>query len=185
VAQSWRSKAARPGPGGPPALDGPALQRLALRYAERYLTTEARLAAYLDRKLTERGWADGTPPDVAGLVAELARLGYVDDAAFAAARARALVRRGYGPRRIGQSLRAAGTRDDETAAALALAPGEAWAAALAFARRRRIGPFAAARPDAAGREKAYAALIRAGHSSAHARRLLAADPGCVPEEDEA
>lgn len=184
MAQTWRSKAAGRGAGSAPALDGPALQRLALGYAERYLTTEARLAAYLHRKLRERGWAESAPPDVPGLVAHLARLGYVDDAGFARARAASLVRRGYGPRRIGQALRAAGTREDEAAAALALPPGDAWAAALAFARRRRIGPFAAAPADRAGREKAYAALLRAGHGSAHARRIVDALPGCVPEEDE-
>ncbi|HKR24262.1 MAG TPA: RecX family transcriptional regulator, partial [Allosphingosinicella sp.] len=59
----------------------------------------------------------------------------------------------------------------------------AWAAALRFAERRRIGPFAAAEPDRAGREKALAAMLRAGHPPALAKRLIAAPPGEIPDAD--
>lgn len=157
---------------------------MALRYVERYATTRQKLADYLHRKIRERGWAAETPPDPDALVGRLAALGYVDDAAFAAARAAGLSRRGYGPRRIGEALRAAGIDEADGAAARDIAVGAAWAAALAFARKRRIGPFADAPPDRAQRDKAWAAMLRAGHSGAHVRKILAANPGHVPEEDD-
>ncbi|KTW08260.1 RecX family transcriptional regulator, partial [Sphingomonas sanguinis] len=38
------------------------LERLALRYVERFATTEGKLVDYLTRKLRERGWAgEGAP----------------------------------------------------------------------------------------------------------------------------
>ena len=48
--------------------------------------------------------------------------------------------------------------------------------ALAFARRRRIGPFATVAADRAQREKQIAAMIRAGHSFTLARRIALAEP---------
>ncbi|HVJ00769.1 MAG TPA: RecX family transcriptional regulator, partial [Sphingomonas sp.] len=48
-------------------LDRADLERLALRYVERFATTRARLAAYLDRKIRERGWAGEGSPDTVAL----------------------------------------------------------------------------------------------------------------------
>ena len=79
----------------------------------------------------------------------MAALGYVDDRAFAAARAAALGRRGYGERRVGEALRAAGIDEEDGAEARQAARDGAWTAALRFAERRRIGPFAAAEADRA------------------------------------
>jgi regulatory protein len=36
-------------------------------------------------------------------------------------------------------------------------------AALNFARRKRIGPFAETAPDPAAQRRAFAAMVRAGH----------------------
>jgi regulatory protein len=166
-----------------PPFDAEALERTALHYAERYATTRAKLAAYLRRKLRERGWAgDGEPP-VEALVERMAGLRYVDDRAFAEARAAALGRRGYGERRVAQTLRAAGIEEEDGAEAREMARQGAWAAALRFAERRRIGPFAAAEADRAGRQKAIAAMLRAGHPLSLARRIAAASPGMVPDAD--
>jgi regulatory protein len=57
-------------------------------------------------------------------------------------------------------------------------------AALRFARRRRIGPFADQRPDRAGREKAIAAMIRAGHAFAIARAIVDLEPGAGADPDD-
>jgi regulatory protein len=172
VAQKWRDR-----PAAPP-LDRERLERIALRYVERYATTRAKLGDYLRRKLRERGWAGAEPPDLAGLVERLAELRYVDDAAFAAARTASLLRRGYGPRRVGAALRAAGVEgeagDDEAR----------WEAALTFARRKRIGPFGSGELDRATREKAFAAMVRAGHEPGVAAKILRAPPGQVPSWDE-
>ena len=51
-----------------PPLDEEAIEQAALGYAGRYATTRARLAAYLRRKLAERGWGGGGEPPVERLV---------------------------------------------------------------------------------------------------------------------
>lgn len=182
VARSWRVSPVRH-PKSRPPLDDSGLQRLALRYVERYATTRARLVAYLDRKLGERGWAGEGVPDPAAIAARFAELGYIDDAGFAAARASALGRRGYGLRRIGDALRAAGIAADDARDPLAGAVENARAAALAFARRKRIGPYADRRADPDLRARQLAAMARAGHDFAVARFIVDLPPGEFPPED--
>lgn len=165
-------------------LDQEGLERLALFYAGRYAITRAKLRQYLLRKLRERGWGGEGEPGVERLVERFCELGYVDDGAFASARADALSRRGYGLRRVDQALRAAGIEEADRAEAREGAEGQAWAAALRFAERRRIGPFAAEAADRPAREKALAAMMRAGHPLALARRMVDAAPGEVPDPEE-
>jgi regulatory protein len=166
-----------------PPLDAEGLERLGLFYAGRYATTRAKLADYLRRKLRERGWSgDGAPP-VEALVARFAGLGYVDDAAFARAKTGSLLRRGYGERRVEQALKAAGIDAEDAAPAREEAGRGAEQAALRFARRRRIGPYAEAPHDWETRQKAAAAMLRAGHSLDLVRRILAASPGDIPDPD--
>lgn len=150
---------------------------MALRYVARYATTRARLRAYLARKLRERGWAGEREPDLEGLERRFCELGYVDDSAFAIARSRALASRGYGKRRLDEKLRQAGVGEEDGAAARELAEAQAIEAALRFAERRRIGPFAAERADRPAREKAIAAMIRAGHDLQLARAIASLAPG--------
>lgn len=168
-----------------PPLDRTALDRLALAYVARFATTRARLASYLDSKVEQRGWAEDGPPPVAAIVERLAALGYVDDQGFARARVKALTRKGYGQRRVAAALAGAGIDAEDAEAAIRGdqdsdggedAGDVAMAVALAFARRRRIGPFAATPPDEAARRRAFAALMRAGHDPDVARRILARSP---------
>lgn len=166
-----------------PPLDAERLERLAFHYVGRYATTRAKLAAYLRRKVTERGWGDAAPPAVERLVERFAEAGYVDDAAFASARAASLQRRGYGERRVAQALKAAGIAGEDAAEAREQASEQAWAAALRFAERKRIGPYAAVEADRPARERAFAAMVRAGHRIEYVRRLVDARPGEVPELD--
>lgn len=161
--------------------DEKSLEQVALSYAGRYATTRAKLAAYLGRKLRDRGWAGPGEPPIGTLVERMADLGYVDDRAFAAARAAALGRRGYGERRVREALRAAGVGEDEAAEAREEARRSAWQAALRFAERRQIGPFAAVEPDRESREKAVGAFLRAGHPIDIARKLVQAGPGEIPD----
>jgi regulatory protein len=166
-----------------PPLDRGGLERLALHYAGRYATTRAKLGAYLFRKVRERGWSGDEPPPIDALVERFAALGYVDDEAFATARAAALGRRGYGVRRIDQALKVAGIEEEDGAPARAAAVEGAWDAALRFAERKRIGPFAAEAPDRPARQRAFAAMMRAGHPTDLARRILDARPGEIPNPD--
>jgi regulatory protein len=167
-----------------PPLDAEGLERLGLAYAGRYSTTRAKLSAYLVRKLRERGWDGPGEPAVDRLIARFAELGYVDDRAFASARAGALLRRGYGERRVDQALRAAGVGEEDSDPARLEAREGGWTAALRFAERKRIGPFASDSPDRAAREKAFGAMIRAGHPMPVARRIVNAAPGEIPESDD-
>lgn len=161
------------------------MERLALHYLGRYATTRAKLATYLNRKLDERGWAGDGPPPVTAIVARMAELGYVDDLAFAEMRSASLGRRGYGVRHQADALRAAGVEEADRSAVFAGREDDAeagdHAAALAFARRKRIGPFAAAPADPDARRKALAAMMRAGHGYDIARRFVDAAPGEVPD----
>ena len=167
-----------------PPLDGEGLERLALGYAGRYAATRAKLRSYLTRKLRERGWGGQGEPPVERIVERCAALGYVDDAAFASARAESLSRRGYGARRVDTALRAAGIEEADGAAAREHAQAAAWSAVLRFAERRRIGPFADEFPERPEREKALAAMLRAGHPMGIARRIVSAQPGQIPEADD-
>ena len=159
-------------------LDDKGLEKLALRYVERFATTRAKLRAYLARKLRERGWKGGGEPQLETIAERFARQGYIDDAAYALAKAQALGGRGYGKRRVIETLRVAGVEEADSEAARAHADSEAVEAALRFARRRRIGPFAAEPlEDPRKREKALASMIRAGHSFAVAREIVDLPPG--------
>ena len=155
----------RGGPRKPrPPLDEGKLNELALAYVARFATSRAKLAAYLVRKLRERGWAGAGEPPIEALVAKAVRLGFVDDAAFALSKARSLTARGYGERRVGRALHAAGIGESDAEAARGHARDDAVEAAVQFARRRRLGPFAISVAGPEAREKALAAMIRAGHS---------------------
>ena len=168
----------RDGPRRPrPPLDEDKLNELMLTYVARFATSRAKLAAYLTRKLRERGWAGASEPPVEALVAKAADLGFVDDAAFALSKARSLTARGYGERRVGQALHAAGIGDSDAEPARGHARDDAVEAALRFARRRRLGPFAGAAVGPEAREKALAAMVRAGHGFRLAKAILALGPG--------
>ena len=165
----------------PRPLDEARLEELALAYVGRFATTRAKLASYLARKLRERGWAAPRAPATEALVEKLAGLGYVDDAAYALAKARSLGSRGYGRRRVSLALRQAGVGEDDGRAAEDNARAEAVTAALLFARRKRIGPFALEKTDPRDRERSLAAMLRAGHDFALARRVLDLAPGSIDD----
>jgi regulatory protein len=164
------SRPARDRPSARP-LDSGRLRDLALFYVGRFATTEGKLADYLTRKVRMRGWAGDTPPDIAGLTADLVRLGYIDDASFAAARARTLAARGLGNRRIAFALKAARIADDAIAPVLPDAQA-ARAAAERFARRKRLGPFAPVPPDRDTARRHAAAMARVGHGFDVIRAVL-------------
>ena len=115
------------------------MHELALFYVGKFATTRAKLTAYLNRKLRERGWEGGDAPDVERLVERLTASGLIDDALYAQSKARSLTERGYGMARVRQSLRAAGINETDGTGAQELAAEGAADAALRFARRRRLG----------------------------------------------
>ena len=163
-----------------PPLNDARLDELALHYVSRFATSRAKLTTYLKRKIRERGW-DGEAVDLVALVERLVRLGYVDDRAFALAKSRSLTARGYGEGRVRQALHIAGIAEEEGVEARDHASAQSVDAALHYARRRRIGPYATGATDMKERQRAMAAMIRAGHNFGLARAIVALEPGTEPD----
>ena len=176
-------------PSGPPP--GVAkLEEAAVAHLARFAATEAGLRRVLARRVDR--WARAAEAEgredtaqlaaaARALVAEVAKRmvarGAVDDAAFAESRAKRLLRAGRSRRAALAHLREKGVDAGTAAAALPEGEEAELAAALAFCRRRRIGPFAAG--EAAGpeaRAKALGALARAGFGREVAGRALRMDP---------
>jgi regulatory protein len=156
------------------------LDELALAYVARFATSRAKLTRYLARKVRESEWMDDVDAMTAceAVADRMERLRYLDDRQYAAMRAGAMTRRGLGVRRVKAQLYVDGIAEADSSEAIEAAEGAATSAAIDFARRRRFGPFAAgAIEDPKLRERQIAAFLRAGHSMAIARRILAVPPG--------
>ena len=163
----------RPNRKARPPLDEETLEQAALTYAGRYATTRARLTAYLERKLRERGWAGPAEPPVAGA-------GRADGCAGLCRRSRLRrrPRRRAGPARLwreaGRARRCARPGIEEEDAAEARedardsAPGSR---PCALPSAGGSDPSPPRKPTGTAREKALAALLRAGHPLDLARRL--------------
>ncbi len=155
-----------------PPLTRAKLDELALAYVARFATSRKKLVDYLLRKIRERGWGEEGEAPVDRIADRLVELRYVDDAAFAQAKARLMRQRGYGNRRVGAALQAAGIDAERRDDALACGALDEAAAALRLARRRRIGPFAKQPGDRDLQEKWLAILLRAGHGLDLSRRII-------------
>lgn len=178
----WSEKRGK-GPKKKRPLDETSLRDLALSYVARFATTGAKLEQYLARKVRERGVAeddDGRTRDldVTGIVTRFIELGYIDDAAYARSKSRDLTARGYGARRVEQTLWAAGVEEGVRSDS-APAESESRRAAALLARKRRFGPFGSPPDEDASseerhkmREKQVAAMLRAGHLYDHVRFIL-------------
>ncbi|WP_137127127.1 RecX family transcriptional regulator [Roseomonas sp. HF4] len=179
-----------PRPAGP-APSAARLREAALAHLARFAATEAGLCHVLQRRVdrwARAAEAEGQPREATAAAAARARAlaaevaaamveaGAVDDAAFAESRARRLARAGRSRRAISAHLSAKGVAAEVTAAALPDGEDAELSAALAYCRRRRIGPFARAPEDADARRKALAALARGGFPQGLARRALAMPP---------
>lgn len=180
-----------------PRPDAGSLHEAALDYLARYSATAATLRRVLQRRVQR--WArevaetgeDGTGRELAeaalpgleaAIEAEVERmvaLGAVNDAEFAATRARSLARSGRSARFIAAHLAARGVAGATLRAVLPAHDAEGaeaeLAAALSLARRRRIGPFRPAeKPHDPNRERGI--LARAGFEHEIVERALRTDP---------
>ena len=181
-----------------PAIDGALIERWALAYLGRFASSAANLRRVLLRRVRKR-LADNPDADNAGSVAQAGQIidrlvaryqasGLLDDAAYAAGRARSRLRRGQSPRTIRAGLAMKGVGAEDAEAALASLREEGGdpdlAAACIFARRRRLGPFRRdpGEPDADARNKELAAFGRAGFSRGVAEAVLSC---ATPDEAEA
>jgi regulatory protein len=166
-----------PVPGPPP--DARSLHDAALRYLARYAATQISLLRVLTRRVDRWAHAAAAEPEVTAaakdaartVVSRLVAAGAVDDAAFAASRARSLARAGRSRRAISAHLASRGVPGALTAASLPDDPAAELAAALAYVRRRRMGVFRNP-PDPEQRLRDLARLARAGFDQSVAEQAL-------------
>ena len=107
------------------------------------------------------------------VAAALVQAGMIDDAAFAQARAARLVRAGRSRRAVAAHLASKGV---DGAQAQAVLPEEELPSALAYAKRRRLGPFRVGEEEEGVHARELGALARAGFGRDVAERALAMDP---------
>ncbi|HEX9768623.1 MAG TPA: RecX family transcriptional regulator [Kiloniellales bacterium] len=166
---------------GPTVATPETLERAAYAYLARYAAPAGHLRRILLARVARSARFHGTDPAagavaVEAIVARLSDQGLLDDSAYALAMARRLFRRGTSRHAIRARLRAKGVEARDADAALAALQQDAadpdLAAGLAFARRKRLGPF---RPEAereARRERDLALFARQGFSLDLARRVV-------------
>jgi regulatory protein len=156
------------------------LENAALHYLKRYSATVSQLKTVLMRRVDrslrfhggERTEAIGW---VTALVEKLVRNGLVNDQAYAETKAHSLRASGRSARVIAQKLKLKGVAKEVVDQKVAEASAEVSeeAAALIWARKKRLGPFRRdlkTRPD--NRQRDLAAMARAGFSFAMAKKII-------------
>jgi len=159
---------------GPELLEG-----WALAYLGRFASSAENLRRVLLRRARRRGLpvpeaSEQTATLVDALVERYRGSGLLDDVAYAAARVQSLHRRGESAARIRARLAEKGVERSLATAAVQSLRAETddpdLAAACAFARRRRLGPYRRAAADPA---RELGAFARAGFPRRVAERVLA------------
>jgi regulatory protein len=162
------------------------IERWALQYLERFASSAENLRRVLLRRARRHGAGEGerrrdAAALIDALVARYCVAGLLDDAAYAAGRAESLHRRGHSRHAIRARLAQKGIAAAVAAEALAGLAEEGadpdLAAACAFARRRRLGPY---RRGPADRARELSAFARAGFGRGVAEAVVAcADEAAV------
>jgi regulatory protein len=158
------------------------LQDRALHYLGRYAASTARLRQVLTRRIQLSARTHELDPapllaELEQVILRLTRTGLLNDTAFADMKARSLNRRGGSRRQIAAKLAASGVPQAERARAIVgleeEMPDAERAAAVAYAKRRRLGVFRATPDDSPERRrKDLGAMARAGFAMDIARRVL-------------
>ncbi len=164
--------------GKPP--DETTLFEAAVNHLARYAATEAGLKRVLARKIDR--WArlqededvdaiaSAAKSAIPAVITRLKSANALNDAAFAASRARRLTGQGKSRRYALAHLASKGITAETAAAALADDPERELAAACAYLRRRRAGPFGEA-PE----PKILSAMARAGFTQSSAKQAMRLD----------
>ena len=152
------------------------LERWALGYLGRYASSAENLRRVLIRRARRYSSEAALQArvEIDAIVMRYRESGLLDDSTYAAARVESLHRRGDSLKAIRARLEGKGVPAEIAAEAVSglreNAPDPDIAAACAFARRRRLGPF---RRAAADRRRELAAFARAGFSRRVAEAVLA------------
>ncbi len=160
------------------------LEAAARHYLERFAASSARLRQVLRRRIDRACAHHGDDPaplhaELEQVIARLTEVGLLDDRLFARLLAASLRRRGDATPMVRRKMRQRGLPSELIDAALEAADAEVedpdFAAAVRYARRRRLGPFRSADARAERREKDLAAMGRAGFGYAVALRVVDAE----------
>lgn len=160
------------------------LENIALYYLERFATSSENLRQVLTRRVQRSARYHETDVEACGqliddLIKRYLDSGLLDDRAYARAQCASLNRRGKSLRAIRVTLqqkRVPSYIIDETLEALHEEVAEPdLAAAVAYARKRRIGPYRKTDTPPENLDKELAALARNGFSYSLARRIVEAD----------
>lgn len=154
------------------------LTNIALHYLQRRSTSIAHFRLVLRRRIareTEKDDQAGAMMWIEQVVGDMRERGLLDDRTYATAKAAsdrawskapAKTRARLRAKGIDAGLAASATRDDGTAE---------WSAALAVARRRRLGPFRETARDRETERRDLAVLARSGITWAVSKKLMALD----------
>ncbi len=171
----------------PRRITAAGLEAAALFYLERFASSAENLRRVLMRKVDRAARHFGDDPAegsalVDRLIERYQASGLLDDRLYAEAKSRSLFRRGGSTRAIRQHLAARGVAAEVVDAALTELREQAdcgedpdLAAAHAYARRRRLGPYRPPEARAAERHRDLAALGRAGFPFDVARAVVDGD----------
>lgn len=156
------------------------LLRAAVHYLERYASTEVNLRKVLERKVYRACNALEIDPGefteiIQTIVGKCVRTGMVNDHGFAEMKVASLRRKGQSLKKIEAQLKAKGVPPNVLETALAGDETDDLTAALIYAKRRRLGPFADPAKRADRRMKDLAAMCRAGFDYETARRVIDRD----------
>lgn len=151
------------------------LRRAALHYLNRYNASESSLRRVLKRKIERRSQeADELPEDyyelIDPVVAFCREHGFIDDQRFAQSKIRGGVARGKSQNRLRLELSAKGVAGETISLAFEEEDHSEQRAALAHARRRRLGPWRT-KPKEDVMQKELASFVRAGFSFGLAQQI--------------
>jgi regulatory protein len=170
------------------------LQNAAVFYLERYASSAEGLRRVLRRRVSKARLLDAPVMEnvdeaIEAVVQKFVSAGLLDDTAFAQTKARSLHRRGLSGRLTRQRLQVAGVGREDVDKAMEALDEELGTdparrelqAALAFARRRRLGPWRT-KDREANKPRDLASMARAGFAYELARRVIEAnDPESLDE----
>ena len=160
------------------------LENIALHHLDRFASSSENLQRVLTRRVLKSARHHDTDQEqcaawIADLIRRYQESGLLDDPAYARAQVISHNRRGKSVRAIHALLRQKGVSADDIGSAIEDLtkdlPDPDLAAAMAYARRRRLGPYRTREADDKAREKELAAMARSGFSYGIARRIVAAE----------
>jgi len=165
----------------PRKVSASSLENAALYYLEKYATSSENLRRVLMQRVHRSSEHHGTDIDegatlVDDLIRRFLKSGLLDDAVYANAQTQSMNRRGKSFRDIRAKLRQKGVATDFIESAFSILAEEMsepdLVAALAYARRRRFGPYRTGAESDAIYQKELAAMARAGFSYGIARQVI-------------